>query len=223
MKRKAQPMKEKRPEEPNYLFLDVEVTGLPQNFQAPVSDTENWPRMVKLHWIYKGKGIEEELATGDYLIKPQDYSIPKAATLVHGISTEFAKEKGVDLQETLEKLLKVIRKADYIVGYNIGFDVKVVASELIRNQMEDEISTKEMIDTIVKKNETYEFMGFEYKPNPRPLYLRFSDVNKFLFDMDDPDFEIKTSTFESVEWQVKQFYKMKELIEKHQLRKAVND
>jgi len=29
-----------------YLTFDSETTGLPKNFKAPISDSENWPRLV---------------------------------------------------------------------------------------------------------------------------------------------------------------------------------
>jgi len=33
-----------------YLIFDTETTGLPKNWKAPISDTENWPRCVQLAW-----------------------------------------------------------------------------------------------------------------------------------------------------------------------------
>ncbi len=33
-----------------YLIFDTETTGLPKNYKAPVSDSENWPRAVQLSW-----------------------------------------------------------------------------------------------------------------------------------------------------------------------------
>ena len=33
-----------------YLTFDSETTGLPKNFKAPISDSENWPRLVQLAW-----------------------------------------------------------------------------------------------------------------------------------------------------------------------------
>ena len=31
-----------------YLIFDTETTGLPRNFKAPITDTDNWPRVVQL-------------------------------------------------------------------------------------------------------------------------------------------------------------------------------
>ena len=33
-----------------FLTFDTETTGLPKNFKADVSDSENWPRLVQLAW-----------------------------------------------------------------------------------------------------------------------------------------------------------------------------
>ena len=35
----------------NYLFCDTETTGVPRNYNAPVTDTNNWPHLVQLGWI----------------------------------------------------------------------------------------------------------------------------------------------------------------------------
>ena len=31
-----------------YLIFDTETTGLPKNWKAPLTDFDNWPRMVQL-------------------------------------------------------------------------------------------------------------------------------------------------------------------------------
>ena len=58
-----------------FLFFDTETTGLPQRWNAPVTDVDNWPRLVQLAWIMcddKGNIIEE---CSD-IIKPEGFSIP---------------------------------------------------------------------------------------------------------------------------------------------------
>ena len=32
------------------LIFDTETTGLPHNKTAPVSDVDNWPRLVQIAW-----------------------------------------------------------------------------------------------------------------------------------------------------------------------------
>jgi len=33
------------------LFFDTETTGLPRDWNAPITQTNNWPRMVQLAWL----------------------------------------------------------------------------------------------------------------------------------------------------------------------------
>ena len=34
-----------------YLFFDTETTGLPKNWKAPITDFNNWPRLVQLAFL----------------------------------------------------------------------------------------------------------------------------------------------------------------------------
>lgn len=46
-----------------YLFFDTETTGLPRDWNAPVTDLNNWPRMVQIGWILcdnEGNRIESD-------------------------------------------------------------------------------------------------------------------------------------------------------------------
>jgi DNA polymerase-3 subunit alpha len=33
-----------------YLIFDTETTGIPRNKTAPLTDFENWPRLVQIAW-----------------------------------------------------------------------------------------------------------------------------------------------------------------------------
>jgi DNA polymerase-3 subunit alpha len=33
-----------------FLIYDTETTGLPKNYNAPLTDSDNWPRLVQLAW-----------------------------------------------------------------------------------------------------------------------------------------------------------------------------
>jgi len=38
-----------------YLFFDTETTGLPKSWKAPVTDLNNWPRLVQLAYLQYDK------------------------------------------------------------------------------------------------------------------------------------------------------------------------
>ena len=52
-----------------YLFFDTETTGLPKNWKAPVTDLENWPRMIQIAWILCDEA-GNKLDTQVHIIKP---------------------------------------------------------------------------------------------------------------------------------------------------------
>ena len=33
-----------------YLIFDTETTGLPKSWNAPITNTDNWPRCVQIAW-----------------------------------------------------------------------------------------------------------------------------------------------------------------------------
>ena len=88
-----------------YLIFDTETTGLPDNKQAPLTDFDNWPRVVQLAWqLHDGKG--KLLSAQNMIIKPEGFTIPFNAEKVHGISTKRAQKEGKPLDMVLELFSK---------------------------------------------------------------------------------------------------------------------
>ncbi len=130
-----------------YLIFDTETTGLPKNRQAPLTDFDNWPRVVQLAWqLHDHKG--KLLSNHNIIIRPDGFTIPYNAEKVHGISTKRALEEGKPLAEVLGLFAKDLEKAQWVIGHNIiDFDVKVLGSEFLRMGMENVFSQKEAVDT----------------------------------------------------------------------------
>jgi DNA polymerase-3 subunit alpha len=129
-----------------YLIFDTETTGLPKRWDAPITDTGNWPRCVQIAWQLHdemGKIIEHQ----DYLVQPDGYNIPYDAERIHGISTELAQADGISLAEVLEKFNIALSKSKFIVGQNLKFDVNIMGCEFHRLGMESPMSSMPVLDT----------------------------------------------------------------------------
>lgn len=121
-----------------YLFFDTETTGLPRNWNAPVSDLDNWPRLVQIAWLqYDSKG--RKVLEQDYIIRPEGFTIPPDASRVHGISTEQAVREGADLRDVLKEFSGLIDEAKFLVAHNIGFDEKIVGAEFLRKEVKNSL------------------------------------------------------------------------------------
>ena len=129
-----------------YLIFDTETTGLPKRWDAPITDTDNWPRAIQIAWQLHdemGRCVEHQ----DYLIQPEGFNIPYDAEKIHGISTELAQEQGVPLAEVLEKFHVAISKAKFIVGQNVGFDVNIMGCEFFREDVANTLQELPVLDT----------------------------------------------------------------------------
>ena len=129
-----------------YLIFDTETTGLPKNWKAPITDSDNWPRCIQIAWQLHdemGKLIEHQ----DFLIRPEGFNIPYDAEQIHGISTELAQEKGIPLQEALDHFNQALSKAKFIVGQNLGFDLNIMGAEFYRLKLETSLDRIPVLDT----------------------------------------------------------------------------
>ncbi len=114
-----------------YLIFDTETTGLPSNYNAPVTDTDNWPRMVQLAWeCHDSTGTL--LYNKCHIIKPENFIIPQAAEKVHGITTGKAMSEGVELNRVLSEFENDLAGASVVIGHNVSFDLNILGAEFIR-------------------------------------------------------------------------------------------
>lgn len=130
-----------------YLFFDTETTGLPRNWKAPVSDLNNWPRLVQLAYLYYDKN-GQLLSSKNFIICPEGFTIPADSARIHGITTEKAKQVGVSLTEALFEFHNLSSEAQYLVAHNISFDEKIVGAEFLRNAMPNLLPAKKKICTM---------------------------------------------------------------------------
>ena len=172
-----------------YLFFDTETTGLPKDWKAPISDLDNWPRLVQIAWSrYDSSG--NKVSDYNYIIKPQGFIIPAYSSIIHRISTERALTEGFDLKMVLEKFAQEIKSVKFLVAHNMDFDVKVVASEFFRNDISNNISEISKICTMKESTSFCQIEGsYGFKwPTLSELYLKlfeedFQDAHDASVDM----------------------------------------
>ena len=129
-----------------YLIFDTETTGLPKKWNAPITDSDNWPRCVQLAWqLHDSKGAL--ISDHSYLIKPEKFNIPFESEQIHGISTELANKIGVDIDEVLNKFISDLSNAGFIIGHNVKFDLNIIGAELFRINSDVNLLEKDILDT----------------------------------------------------------------------------
>ncbi|WP_185871413.1 DNA polymerase III subunit alpha [Blattabacterium cuenoti] len=131
-----------------YLIVDTETTGLPVSYNLPITNVEDWPRIVQISW-------QNHDIIGDYtefksfIIKPDHYDIPFNAFKIHGITNEKADKYGVDLSFVLNEFKKSLDKSQCLIGHNLDFDIKVIKCEFFRKKISVSFLKKKLLDTKV--------------------------------------------------------------------------
>jgi len=156
-----------------YLIFDTETTGKPRDYSAPVSDSENWPRLVQIAWLqYDSSG--KQTGSHEYIIKPQGFIIPDEVVRIHGISTKRATKEGLPLGTVLNEFSEAVKQSMVLVAHNMEFDEKIVRSEFFRENIPDNLVQIKKICTMRSSTDFCRLPGYYgYKwPTLSDLYAK---------------------------------------------------
>ena len=177
------------------IFFDTETTGLPKSYNAPISNTQNWPRMVQLAFIeYFEDGTLA--AEHNYIIKPEGFSIPTQTSNIHRITTERANAEGRDLQEVLTIFDDAVKESVLLVAHNFDFDKCIVGAELFRKNFETNILLSKRNFCTMKNKNVIDFCkisgNYGYKW-PKLDELHYKLFQKRVTDAHDASIDIRAT------------------------------
>lgn len=156
-------------------FFDTETTGIPRNYRAPASDVDNWPRMVQIAWVLAEED-GREVASAEYIIRPDGFTIPPDAARIHGITTEIALEQGRDLGEVLREAGEALGRATTLVAHNLSFDEGILGAEFLRAKLPNGLESKRRICTMQSSTDYCRLPGrYGYK------WPTLQELHKILF------------------------------------------
>ncbi|WP_420321404.1 DNA polymerase III subunit alpha [Flagellimonas sp.] len=162
-----------------YLIFDTETTGLPKRWDAPITDTDNWPRCIQIAWQLHdemGNLVEHQ----DMLVQPDGFNIPYEAEQIHGISTALAEQKGKPLHEVLEVFNAALDKAKFVVGQNVDFDINIMGCEFHRVGIENSLTQLPVLDTCTEA--TAELCKIPGGRGGKFKLPTLTELHEFLFD-----------------------------------------
>jgi DNA polymerase-3 subunit alpha len=136
-----------------YIIFDTETTGLPKRWNAPLTDSENWPRCIQIAWQVHGErgGL---ISHEDYLVQPDGFTVPYDAEKIHGISTALAKEEGLPLAEVLSLFRAALEQAEFVGGHNVSFDLNIMGAEFLRLGDKNPLEEAKVLDTCTEETAT---------------------------------------------------------------------
>lgn len=177
------------------LFFDTETTGLPQFYNAPITQVSNWPRLVQLAFLeyYEDGSLA---AKHNYIIKPEGFTIPREATLIHRISNEQAQTEGKDLTQVLDIFADAINESVILIAHNFDFDRNIVGAEFIRKDFDTKpLMTKRNFCTM-KNKDVVNFCRIPNKTGykwPKLEELHYNLFNQRFIDAHDASIDIEAT------------------------------
>jgi DNA polymerase-3 subunit alpha len=194
-----------------FLIFDTETTGLPRDYNAPLTDSDNWPRLVQIAWQVHDE-IGNLLEVENLIVKPEGFTIPYNAEKVHGISTEMAMEKGEDLSEVLKKFNTALEKSEYVIGHNVEFDESIIGAEYIRKNIENPVPSKKVICT---KIESTDFCAIPGGKGGRYKWPQLSELHFKLFNENFDEAHNASADVEATARVFLELFRLKVINEKH--------
>lgn len=122
------------------IIVDTETTGITHLSFANKLNYKKWPRMVQIAWALLNN--DQITDRQSHIIYPNGYTIPPNSTQIHGISQAKAIAEGTSIKNTLELLNADFAKSNTIIAHNLNFDLGIIESEAIRQQIQINIPEK---------------------------------------------------------------------------------
>ena len=133
------------------LIFDTETTGLPKSREPAINGPNNWPHIVSISWVVFDTETNTILRKHDYIIKPDNWTIPLESIGIHGITNEIAQAKGVPLYGVIKAFLQ--EPCDTIVAHNIQFDLNVILNAILWDlRLEYPILPKQLCTMVLSLN-----------------------------------------------------------------------
>jgi DNA polymerase III epsilon subunit-like protein len=119
--------------------FDFETTGIPRrskthkNGYYPPEELTAYDtsRAVSLAWVLYD-GFNKIYKKSNFIIIPDNFVSSPGALKVHGITDEYAKHNGVEIQNVLNEFYYDLKECNTLVAYNVYFDYNILLSECYR-------------------------------------------------------------------------------------------
>uniref|UniRef100_A0A6C0H8U5 Exonuclease domain-containing protein n=1 Tax=viral metagenome TaxID=1070528 RepID=A0A6C0H8U5_9ZZZZ len=180
------------------LVFDTETTGKIDKY-ADLSESEKQPHILQFSYVLYDTDKNNVFINDNVIKIKKDIVISPECIQIHGITQYKCQTQGVILYNSLSAFYLKVKEADYIIGHNLEFDVKMLIIELYRLKEEsgNDDAYEQIIDYFEKGKQfsskcfctmknTADICKLE-NPNKKSKeykYPKLSELHKHLFSHD---------------------------------------
>ena len=169
------------------LVFDTETTGLTKKGLNVYKDFDSYPEIIQLaHTIYDES--QNKLYESNSYIRPVGFEVPKEVTELIGIETSELIKVGLSLKYVLRHFISDLQKCDVIVGHNLGFDMNMIRSALLKldidiTKIDKMIKSKYSVDTMLASVDYCKIPSApEHKKWSKYKWPKLEELNNKLFN-----------------------------------------
>jgi len=139
--------------------FDTETTGIVRDYRSPDA-----PHLASITVIIYDTELARVQASFNTMIRlPEDVVMPPQAAEVNGLTDDMLEIYGLKLPTVLDTTMQLLAPVELLVGHNIAFDVKVLASALYRSDRLDEIDELMIAETFCTMRESKQLVQAKNK------------------------------------------------------------
>lgn len=131
-----------------YIFINTIASGKPKNWQSPVTEPWNWPRLLHLSWFITTAPGEQK-KTNTLLVRPQGFEVPAAVLSEHALSETQLLNEGIGIANALQQLQAAFTGETTLVAHNIGLHTKILGAECARLGIPDFLASHTQVCTMI--------------------------------------------------------------------------
>jgi len=131
----------------NILVLDTETTGIIRDYTSP--DAPHLASIAAAIYDTDTRRVQSSL---NLMVSPDGWEMPAEAEAVNNLSTDHLVQYGVSLPVVMEAFTAFTGPAQLVVGHNVVFDCKMIASALYRLDRLDALNEWMQLNTYCTMN-----------------------------------------------------------------------
>jgi len=186
-----------------YLFIETQQSGIAKDYNASFKHADNWPRITQFTYILADKkaNIIEEAS---YLVYPEA-KIHEMVIRITKIDNEMLKKYGRTFNKLEEEIKRIFLLSDFVIGFNIIYDLTVLKSELFRFNIDTAfVDNNWVLDLGIK---TRDLLKLKTQVNKKYKIPKLEDVYLKLFGIALPDL----SSINKLHKEKECFFKLKQV------------
>ena len=114
-----------------YLIFDCSGLATYTNFKANFNDTDSWPRLLHISWIFLDEHLKP-VEDFDYIVEEASQSLDGKSKEKSHVDEDDIQKKKLKLADILDAFSASAEKTTFIFAHNLNYNENILGAEYVR-------------------------------------------------------------------------------------------